>query len=216
MRNFSAAVCGHVDREIEAFLLSIRVFGQLALDEGDRGSNVNHDIAWHKAYEHAVKNNNPWCLVLEDDTVIQPSFEQELPAILNKVPPDGICSLYTGTSRPPQYQERINQALSFASLGGATFLRHTYLLWGVAVAIPTNKVPDMLGFVQDFPKLPYDYRIGEWMVARGLACYYTVPSIVDHYDGPTLIDHPDKQLRTQPRKAWSVGSPLLNGLHVDL
>lgn len=216
MASFSAAVCAHVDRSEQANALSAALTAPIAWDDGSLGSNPNHDRAWQLAYETALQAGTDWCLVLEDDAQPIPELTQALPLLLQDLPDNGICSLYTGTGRPPHYQPRIAQAHSLAALGRATYLRHTYLLWGVAVAIRTAHIPDMLAFVTQFPELPYDYRIGEWLVARGMHCYYTTPSLVDHEDSTTLITHYDGQPRTEPRKAWSTGTPPMSGLHVDI
>jgi hypothetical protein len=54
--------------------------------------------------------------------------------------------------------------------------------------------------------LPIDENIGQWSRRQGWPIAYTVPSLVDHADGPTLITHPDGAEREPGRVAWRTGT----------
>src|SRR5690606_40662596 len=47
-------------------------------------------------------------------------------------------------------------------------------------------IPDMVGYVQR-STLPYDIRLSTWLRHKGLPCWHTVPSLVDHADYNSLI-----------------------------
>src|SRR5699024_1380331 len=88
-------------------------------------------------------------------------------------------------------------------------------LWGVAVALPTALVPEMLFGVRSI-RAPYDEPLGIWLRMHGLACLYPSYSLVDHADRPTLIRDADGEPRVEPRRAWRIGEPQPNRLSVDL
>jgi hypothetical protein len=209
-------VVAHPDRQDQAFDLSDQLLCPVYWDQGHNDPNGTHDQAWDYLHGYAVRSGSEWCTLLEDDCQPIKDMTKTLSRVLTLVPEQGICSLYTGTGRPPQFQRRVQQAHTLATLSGATFIRHDYLLWGVGVSIRTDQIPDMLKHVARYPRLPYDFRIGQWLRANSMHCYYTTPSLVDHEDCPTLIQHVDGEPRTEPRKAWSLGAPSLNGVYVDL
>lgn len=192
----SYAIVGHKERAHQAHGLSARLGGaRIALDDGTYGQGINHDRAWNLAAEA----DSDWCVVLEDDAQPVDDFLSQVPLVLDAAPAP-IVSLYLGTSRPPQYQLAIREALTH----NTCFITSNQLLHHVAVAIRTHLVPDMLTTVGS-ASTPADYRIGAWAQHRGHPIVYTHPSQVDHADGPTLIQHADGKPRTQPRRAWSVG-----------
>jgi hypothetical protein len=207
-------VCAHPARlgQARALLKTLPLAARvISYDNGTLGELGNHDRTWQAVYELAMEEGLDWCVVLEDDAEPIPGFTDYLPSVLDSVPSGGMVSLYTGTGRPPQYQPIIEHACSIAQHNGASWLRSKQykLLWGVAVAMPTHWIPDMLELVtEDFS--PYDFRLGRFAWRSNLPVFYTYPSMVDHADGPTLIDHQDGQPRIEARKAWSTGVPLLN------
>lgn len=209
--------CAHIDRlgQAEALLESLPIDARgMVVDRGQHGELDNHDRAWELAYELAMEEDLDWCVVLEDDALPITSFSAVLPDVLDLCPGDGIVSLYTGTGRPPQFMSVVESACFIAQATNRAWLRSRKLLWGVAVAIPTQYVPHMLDFVRDDLR-PYDYRLGRWAQGSRLPVWYTYPSMVDHSDGPTLINHQDGQARTERRIAHSLGIPLENSEWVD-
>lgn len=193
----SYAIVGHKERAHQAHGLSAQLGGaRIALDDGTYGQGINHDRAWNLA----LSTDSDWCVALEDDAQPVADFTDQVEAALT-VAPAPIVSLYTGTSRPPQYQGRIERALKH----NTCWLTCDQLLHAVAVAIRTDLVPHMLANVGS-ATTPADYRIGAWAQGHGHPIAYTNPSLVDHLDGPTLIQHADGKPRTQPRKAWTVGT----------
>lgn len=194
--NISYAVVGHHSRQPQAEALAKQLGGIVALDDGSYGEQVNHDRAWVAA----TTTDSDWSVVLEDDAQPIDSFRHQIHSVLAAAPTP-IASLYLGTSRPPQYQRRIKRALA----QDTHWIIADELLHHVAVAIRTELVGKMLQSVECDP-LPADYRIGRWAREAGHQISYSNPSLVEHADWPTVITHQDGQPRTQPRKAWNVGS----------
>jgi GR25 family glycosyltransferase involved in LPS biosynthesis len=192
----SYAVVGHTSRQSQAEALAQTLNATLSLDDGTLGEGINHDRAWVAA----TTQDSDWSVVLEDDAVPIHDFQVQLAEALANAPAP-IVSAYLGTSRPPQYQRRIQQALA----RDTHWILSNELLHHVAVAIRTNLVGQMLTAVE-CSTLPADYRIGSWARQCDYPIAYTNPSLVDHADGPTVIIHQDGQPRHAPRKAWQVGT----------
>jgi hypothetical protein len=45
-----------------------------------------------------------------------------------------------------------------------------------------------------------------WSTRNNVEVAYTVPSLVDHADGPTLVQHRDSSVREPGRVAWKTGT----------
>jgi len=77
--------------------------------------------------------------------------------------------------------------------------------WGVGLVIPTSHIPGMLERC-DRMRFPQDDKRITHYYANRMPTWYTVPSLVDHLDGPSLTGP-----NPHPRKAERFGS----GLNVD-
>jgi hypothetical protein len=197
------AVMGHVTRLEQAHRLADQQHALLALDAGGLGENACGDLAWRYA-----AGRGDWSIVLQDDAVPVPYFREHALAALGELslePRDAVVSFYTGTGRPRA--EAVAAAVKRADQVGAAWLEADTLLWGVAVAIPTRLVADMLRHVGS-SGLPYDQRIGSWARAAGLPVLYCWPSLVDHADGPRVAQTGGRRARrgqNPPRHAHRVG-----------
>ena len=174
----SYAVVGHPKRAKQASELAHALDAEVAMDNG-RGSNANHDAAW-ALYDPWAE----WHVVVEDDAVLTSGFLQQAAAALAAAPGDGAVSFYLGNSRPKPTEAPA--AVRAAIDVGAHWVRAESSYWGVALALPTGYITEMLAYVQR-STLPYDIRLGTWLRARKLPCWHTVPSLVDHDDGPSLL-----------------------------
>jgi len=145
-------------------------------------------------------------IVLQDDALPIDGFRDHAIAAL-KQHPDTLVSFYLGTSRPPQWQPAVDDACMRAEDAGAAWIEAPELLHGVAIAIPTSQISDLLSWCTLF-ETPYDQRIGSYWRRHLLRpILYTWPSLVDHDDAGTLVDHSDRAARDQPRRARLVGTP---------
>jgi hypothetical protein len=170
----------------------------MSVDTGHLGAPSNHRMVWSVLSDLDTE----WTVVLEDDATPVPDFRAQLAAALDAAPAP-IVSAYLGRLRPPKFQALIGNALAEADSAGAHWITSTtQLLHGVAVAIKTDLVPDLLA---NFRVMPVDQAIGAWARSRDHRIAYTVPSLVDHADLPTLIQHADLKPRPPGRVAWRVG-----------
>ena len=196
------AVCAHESRKVRALTLAKSVGASVTLDDG-RGSNANHDKAWASL----VPRSTEWSIVLEDDAVPVRDFMRLAAQALACVPSHGIVSFYFGTGYPTHVQTKYKAAIRHADEAGAGWIRGGALYHGVAVAIRTDQVADMLNFVDGIDR-PYDERMSAWMSVRGLPCWYTFPSLVDHDDSDHVLPATRHQPRDKARRAWRTGAPL--------
>jgi hypothetical protein len=193
----SFAVMAHVARYDTAITLATSLEAALALDDGTHGENANGDHAW-SAYDPDAD----WHVVLQDDAQPIPGFADHAADALEHAPRTAV-SFYTGTGRPRQPQ--VANAIATADALESPWLQHATLLWGVAVAMPTEHVAPFLHWAKTSP-LAYDRRIGAYWQRAGIPIRYTHPSLVDHADEGTLLRHPWGP-PTAPRKAWRLGVP---------
>jgi hypothetical protein len=188
---------GHVNRQAQAEALAARLGAGLSLDDGTMGENTNGDHTW------AIHNpDTDWALTLQDDAQPIDQLLHHTAAALEHAPRTAV-SLYVGTGRPKQ--DQVERAVHTATATGAAWLEHPTLLWGVAVAMPTDHIAPFLAWAST-NHLPYDKRIGAYWQRARIPVRYTWPSLVDHADGPTLVTHPWGPPKS-PRRAWRLGTP---------
>lgn len=174
----SVTIMAHPSRRAAAEKLLVQlagtgfVMGYITWDqknnEWDTGS---------RALARGIELNADYHVVLQDDAILAPNFYQNVAAALSSVPQKSLVSLYTGTGRP--LPDRITAAVAKSRNG--EWLKFQTLLWGVAVAVPTAHIADLLEFVADRTEV-YDTRIGYAYMRQALPVYYTNPSLVDHDD----------------------------------
>lgn len=196
---FALGIVAHHDRAFMADKLMDDLDADFcSMDDGHLGPGTNHRIVWSVISDA----NAEWSVVIEEDAQPVPGFRDQLDAALITAPAP-IVSLYLGRLRPPQYQGQILDALQRADEHDAHWITSRHCLHAVALAVKTELVPDMLA---KLPMLPIDQAIGTWARKRGHQIAYSVPSLVDHADGPTLIRHPDGKDRPAGRVAWRTGT----------
>lgn len=213
MTSVSYAVVGHAKRYAQASRLAADMGATLFVDDGSLTVWQNHARAWREA----AAWGSDWTVVFQDDALPINNFDTHFKNAVEHLPTTGVVGLYVGISRPPQWQERIDAAITASDATDAAWIKARVLLWGVCVAIPSDRVLDMLDGASRIP-LPYDQAIGWWAnhEPEPVPVYYPSYSLVDHADWPTLIRHQDGQPRVEPRRAWRIGEPRLNRRYVDL
>lgn len=196
------AVVAHTTRNVTAEHLADTVNAQyVAIDDGTLGCERNHLRCWQW---HRDNTRTEWAVVLEDDAQPAQGFTQQLDAALH-VAPTPIVSLYLGTSRPPQWQPRINTAVATADNQSASWIVGPQLLHAVGVAIRVGHLPALCSWLRR-TRCPIDQAISAWAVTKQHQVGYTWPSLVDHADTDTVAQHHDGAPRTEPRKAWRTGT----------
>ena len=192
----SYAVMAHPDRYQSAIALGTLLEAAVTFDTG-AGETANGDHAWS-----AFEPESSWHCVLQDDAQPIPGFTSHSAHALEYAPRTAV-SFYVGTGRPRQ--NHVQAAITAADATESMWLQHPTLLWGVAVAMPSEHVAPFLRWAKTCT-LPYDRRIGAYWQQQGIPVQYTWPSLVDHADNPSLLTHPWGPPRT-PRKAWRLGAP---------
>lgn len=198
----SFAVMGHPDREREATALAWALGGTLCLDEHGAGENATGDLAW-ETWRSPLTPPAEWHVVMQDDALPVPDIARQAPAALAAAP-GPVVSFYLGTNYPPYTIGPCRAAIGRADATGSAWITAPRLFWGVAIAIRTDLIPDMLTAVRKI-KRPYDERISRWAEQSGHTVAYTWPSLVDHADGPSLVGH--LMPRMLPRRAYRIGRP---------
>jgi hypothetical protein len=188
-------VMGHESRReaIETLTIELDAIPAVTAAEPSRAmERYNGDAAWRYAAA------GDWTIVLQDDAVPIEGFRKHAAAALENAPRTAV-SFYVGTGKP--YPQAVQFAVDKAERIGASWLEAEPLLWGVAVAMPTEEVEPFLAWA-DGLDIPYDRRIGAYFrQVKRQPVRYTWPSLVDHADGPSLV-HGRKQVQ---RVAHEVG-----------
>lgn len=173
-----------------------------SIDNGDLGANGNHVRVW----SHLSHYNTDWTIVLEDDAQPITSFPIHAVCALDAAPTP-IVSFYLGRSRPPQWQQRIQDALAKADANNAHWITTNRLLHAVAVAVQTPLITPMLAHIAVKRYLPIDEAIGHYARTNSIPIAYTVPSLVNHNDTtPSISPHRDGDKRPPGRVAWRTGT----------
>lgn len=159
-----------------------------------------------------------WHLVIQDDAV--PCLD--LIAGIEKAcehAKDRPLAFYVGGLRPTNVQHQASVLVNHARRRGASWMRMEGPWWGVAIAVPTSHIADMLawGDRRDNPGpdyiANYDKRISRYYAAQNIDCWYSVPSLVDHREvgeNPSLVPG-----RTGNRQAHSFIGRDRSALDID-
>ena len=194
----AVGIVAHHSRSEQAKQLTKTVGADfISIDNGTLGCDENH----HLVQYHLSHLRSDWSVVLEDDAEPVPNFRHQATQALLAAPAP-IVSFYLGRRKPSHYQPRIAKALTTAGETEACWIIATHMLHAVGYAIKTPLLPSLLEHHSDQPS---DQHIASWARLHGHTIAYTVPSLVNHSDGPTLFDHPDGQPRRPGRRAWIVG-----------
>ena len=196
------AIVAHQRRYPDALDLAERLNAAICMDDCGMGAARNHERAWTWLKD----STEPWCLVLEDDAVVCADFLNQASMALAHAP-SPIVSFYLGRGRPPHWQQRIAKVIA----SEAHWIIATEMLHGVATAVRTELIPDLLAWIED--QEPVDEAIGDFAQQNNFEVSYTHPSLVDHRDSGTIMDyhptrHPDPEHveRNEIRRAWLLGT----------
>lgn len=196
------AVVTHPRRYDDALDLAEKLNATISMDDISMGAARNHERAWTWLKD----SPEPWSLVLEDDAVVCSDFLEQVNLALAHAP-SPIVSFYLGRGRPPHWQDKIARVIAREE----HWILSTEMLHGVAVAIRTELIPDLLTWIED--QEPVDEAMSDFAQQNHLEIAYSHPSLVDHRDHGTLMDvhptrHPDPDpvRRNEIRRAWVLGT----------
>jgi len=194
-------IVGHVQREQMATDLYNQVDADfLSIDPLDGvGCLANHLAVW----QWHADNPAEWLVTLEDDAVPVEDFRRQLAAAL-AVAPTPIVSLYLGRGYIGDAQ--LSASVRRAEATGSHWLLAGHQLFhAVGLAVRHELLAPMVADLDrrnhNFRSSPVDHALGQWARRNHHDVAYTVPSLVDHADGPSLV----MRHRRAPRTAWRTG-----------
>ncbi|AJA43389.1 glucosyltransferase [Mycobacterium phage Sbash] len=191
-------IVAHATRLAQAEHLAATVTADyVSVDDGTLGCEANHRRVWHWHRNHASE----WAIVLEDDALPINDFRTHAHAALATAP-TRIVSFYLGRQHPRRWQPDIENALRRAGHAHASWITAPRTLHAVAYAMHTTVLDELL---THHSAKAIDSAITAWQQRAGVDTSYTVPSLVDHADGPTVINR--RSRRMPGRTAWQVGAP---------
>lgn len=160
-------------------------------------------------------------LVVQDDALLCPDFLEiasEQLAGLGVLP--GPVAFYAGRTNP-----RLRLLMQHAANLCQQWVRYPGPYWGVAVAVRTADIPDMIRWGDEQYDIPnYDRRMARYFERdRGLLCYYSAPSLVQHrtHGNPSLIEGRGWRGRSaawyedDPRAVWAREKPPAIGIRFN-
>lgn len=202
----SASIMAHPDRAPQVCQLMTNLDRPVAIAWDDEGPpSGNADRVWRTARRgwQLADPEADWHVLLQDDAVPCRDFLAGLERALAYVPPDAVVSPYLGTGRNvPIRWEALARA---AETKSAPWVRSTKLMWGVCIALPVARIPEMIAYANQRARVPDDMRVAGWAERTRREVWYTWPSLVDHLTIPSLTKH---KARERVARRWHQGSAL--------
>lgn len=168
----------------------------VSVDDGTLGCAGNHLVVL-SALRTIAADRNSWVIVLEDDAVPVENFRHVAARALRSAM-SPVIGFYLGTGNHPVVQANVSRAVE----SDDAWISADYLLNGVAYAVRSWYVWELIEAISDRDEEELPLRITRWLQANGLFAHYTNPSLVDHADIPSIIS-PNHILPA--RHAWTVG-----------
>lgn len=161
------------------------------------GASRNH----HRAIQWSAKQD---CrvIIMEDDAVPVEKF-LNWAGLLCSLAPNDIISFYLGTSRPKDYQSKVDELLK-RSLFKMNIMLDKFI-HGVCYTMSQDNYK--LAAERYNVNRPADFAIGECFPGKSFV--FVKESLVEHLDGESVESHQDKQPRTEPRKARNLAGKLI-------
>lgn len=149
----------------------------------------NGDRIWRTA-RGAWEMHDPaadYHVLIQDDAAVCADLLAGLERALDHVPENVLVSPYLG--KGGMIPARWTVLAAKADDRGASFVCASKLLWGVCIVAPVALLPEMLADCDRAHRVPDDMRVSGWFERRGIDCWYTWPSLVDHRSVPSLTKH---------------------------
>ncbi len=161
----------------------------------------------HDTGARAMAAFNPDCthhMVVQDDVVPCRDLIAGAEAALVHTPGDVPVSLYLGSVRP--FQRLVVPALAEHG-DSVSWMTMSGIYWGPAVILPTESIPPMLEWYRTSRVQNYDRRMSTWFARRGVRCWYSWPSLVEHR-GDESLSHQSGGVRRAHRSLGATESAL--------
>jgi hypothetical protein len=186
----SVSVMAHPMRGREVIDLQYALGRRVPISWDTEGpASGNADRVWRNARDAWMMHDPDadWHLLLQDDAVPARDLLAGLERGLDSLPEPGVVSLYLGQGRLVPL--RWGRLATMADSAGALWVRTNKLMWGVAIALPTAWILDMIAYADTKARVPDDMRVAGWAERFGLDVWYTWPSLVDHLMIESLTKH---------------------------
>lgn len=121
-----------------------------------------------------------WHVVLQDDVKVCDGFIDAATELLERFNRPYAISFYFGDHKPfPTVRNPLSPR----------WIPDKKLHSGLAVALPTGIIPDMVKTCYRMTLLTYDMRINSYVGKNRLPVAYRLPCLVDHLQVPSLLGH---------------------------
>lgn len=186
-------------KNVEQILTTLSMSEDIVVwDNRENGGDAMY--AASKAWTQPLPNNCTHRLVLQDDVVVCDNFLEIAEQVAEKHTMQIVsffhCEQYPNTVR----------------------YKHTNFLWGCAVMIPANLVPQCWEYINQIPSFHWykhvkdiikhdDDCIVAWAVENNIPMVNTVPSLVQHIGDDSLVGCKEKRIaqdfvKSPPLTGW--------------
>ena len=155
----------------------------------------------HDTGIRAVEAYDPTCthhLVIQDDVLPCRDLIAGIERALAHVPDGHPASFYLGRVQP--FGPKVEAAVRVAG-DSASWITMDGVYWGPAIIVPTAVIEDLSKWYRGRAgqrHQNYDRRVSTWFERRGIACWYSWPSLVEHRGDESLV-RDSKAIRTAHR-----------------
>lgn len=176
--SISAAVMAHPSRTEWAEALGKALGCSVVYDRGQGLWDTARRAL--EAFDPAASHH----LVVQDDAVLSADLLRELELAAAVVGNHPIGLYVSGAGG---HAADVTKAFDEAVRCGAAWVRAPGPWWAVGVAHPVALLPEVLKIADTLDIKADDARLTAAYQALGIDCWYTVPCLVDHRDGPSIV-----------------------------
>lgn len=128
-----------------------------------------------------------WAVVIQDDAILCKDFIKKAEKHLEKAEQLG-CAVQFYVGNNPHYEEQFSENIKNG------YLVKDHLSWGVAIALKTEWIKDMIDFGNSYGGWQDDIKIKYFLIKKQIPTYYPLPGLVDHRqedENPSLVRSKD-------------------------
>lgn len=124
-----------------------------------------------------------WGIVIQDDAILCKDFLKKAEEHLERAEKLG-CAVQFYIGNNPHYEEQFRENLRNG------YVIKPELSWGVAIALPTELIFEMISFGDSYRGWQDDIKIKHFLLKKQISTYYALPGLVDHRqenENPSLV-----------------------------
>lgn len=134
-----------------------------------------------------IDKTKKWGLVIQDDAILCKDFLEKVEKHLEKA--DELnCAIQFYVGNTAQYQEQFEQDLHKG------YTTRQDLAWGVAIALKTEWIDEMIAFGNSYGGWQDDIKIKHFLLKKQIPTYFPLPGLIDHRqeeENPSLVRSKD-------------------------